>query len=71
MVDKESQLQVGVVEAGAMVVQEQKILKQVSVILFHTSIYSQLETSTCSQVITCLLNCNYLSLHFDSRLFIF
>ena len=62
--DMESQLQVGAVEAGAMVVQEQKILKQVSVILFHTSVYSQLETSTCSRVIIHLLNCN-------SQLFIF
>ena len=69
--DMESQLQVGAVEVGAMVVQEQKILKQVSVILFHTSVYSQLETNTCSQVIICLLNCNYLSVCFDSQLFIF
>ena len=69
--DMESQLQVGVVKVGAMVVQEQKILKWVSAILFHTSVYSQLETSTCSQVIICLLNCNYLSLCFDSRLFVF
>ena len=54
-----------------MVVQEQKILKQVSAILFHTSVYSQLETGTCSWVIICLLNCNHLSVHFDSWLLIF